>query len=62
MEIEIAGVAIVLQGLKLRRGLDGRMSVELPMFDARTASVSPASGSMTTLLAASLPPSSMRCA
>ena len=33
VEIAIAGVAITLQGLRLRRGLDGVMSVELPMFE-----------------------------
>ena len=33
VEISIAGVPITLQGLKLRRGLDGVMSVELSMFD-----------------------------
>ena len=33
VEISIAGVPITLQGLKVRRGLDGIMSIELPMFD-----------------------------
>lgn len=33
VEISIAGIPLILQGLKLRRGLDGVMSVELPMFD-----------------------------
>ena len=33
VEIEIAGVPITLQGLKLRRALDGRLTVELPMFE-----------------------------
>ncbi len=33
VEIEIAGVAIILQGLKLRRDFEGRILVELPMFE-----------------------------
>jgi hypothetical protein len=33
VEISIAGVPITLQGLKVRRGLDGVMTIELPMFD-----------------------------
>ncbi len=36
VEISIAGVPITLQGLRLRRGLDGLMTVELPMFDHPT--------------------------
>ena len=32
VEIEIAGVPIVLHGLKLRRALDGRLMIEMPMF------------------------------
>ncbi len=30
--VSISGIPIGLQGLKLRRGLDGLMSVELPMW------------------------------
>jgi hypothetical protein len=33
VEIEIAGVPIKLQGLRQRRDLDGRLTVELPRFD-----------------------------
>jgi len=33
VEIEIAGVPITLQGLTVRRDLDGRMIVHLPMFE-----------------------------
>jgi hypothetical protein len=33
VEISISGVPITLQGLNVRRGLDGVMTVELPMFD-----------------------------
>jgi hypothetical protein len=33
VEIEISGVSITLQGIRLRRALDGRMMVELPMFE-----------------------------
>jgi hypothetical protein len=33
VEISIAGIPVTLQGLKLRRGLDGRLSVELPMYE-----------------------------
>ncbi len=33
VEINIAGVPVTLQGLELRRGLDGALCVHLPMFD-----------------------------
>ncbi len=44
VEIEIAGVPVTLQGLRLRRGLDGRMMVELPMFDHPSGARFPAIG------------------
>ena len=37
VELSIAGVLVTLQGLRLRHGLDGLMTVELPMFDHPTA-------------------------
>ena len=33
VEINIAGIPVTLQGLELRRGLDGVLCVHLPMFD-----------------------------
>lgn len=33
VEINIAGIPVTLQGLELRRGLDGVLSAHLPMFD-----------------------------
>ena len=44
VEISISGVPVTLQGLKVRRGLDGLMSVELPMFEHPTAARFSASG------------------
>ncbi len=33
VEINICGILVTLQGLELRRGLDGVLCVHLPMFD-----------------------------
>lgn len=38
VEVEIAGVAITLQGLKVTRGLDGCIRVALPLFEHNDAS------------------------
>jgi hypothetical protein len=44
VEISIAGVPITLQGVQLRRGLDGVMSVALPLFDHPSGSRFPCIG------------------